>query len=56
MLEETAAYCPDRDPYLAPDHKLAAVERMASPFPEPRTGTKLTPTINGERIESRLVQ
>jgi integrase len=42
--------------HLAPDHKLAAVERMATAFPEPKTDTKLTPTIDGKKVESRLVQ
>jgi integrase len=42
--------------HLAPDFKLAAVERMATVFPGGETDTKLTPTIESKRTESRLVQ
>ncbi|HYL46546.1 MAG TPA: site-specific integrase [Candidatus Limnocylindrales bacterium] len=42
--------------HLAPDHKLAAIERMATAFPEPTTDTKLTPTILHEKPVSSLMQ
>lgn len=42
--------------HLAPDFKLAAVERMATAFPGAQTDTKLTPTIEDKKIESGLVQ
>jgi hypothetical protein len=45
-----------RHAHLAPDHKLAAVERMATAFPDLKTDTKLTPEIDVKKSESRLVQ
>jgi integrase len=43
--------------HLAPDHKLAAVERMATAFSEPKTDTILTPTLNEQsNSKARLVQ
>jgi integrase len=42
--------------HLAPDHKLAAVERMATAFPELKTDTKLTPAFENKKVESRLMQ
>lgn len=41
--------------HLAPDHKLAAVERMSAPF-FASTSTKLTPTIEGQKSASTMVQ
>jgi integrase len=42
--------------HLAPDYKLAAVERMATVFQNPKTDTKLTPTLEEQRHESAFVQ
>lgn len=42
--------------HLAPDYKLAAVERMATAFPDSQTDTKVTPTVDSKTCESRLVQ
>jgi integrase len=42
--------------HLAPDHKLAAVERMATAFPQLKTDTKLTPTIESQKGTSGMVQ
>jgi integrase len=42
--------------HLAPDHKLAAVERMAVAFPELKTDTKLAPAFEVKKAESRLMQ
>lgn len=42
--------------HLAPDHKLAAVERMAIAFPELGTDTKLTPAFEVKKAEPRLMQ
>jgi integrase len=42
--------------HLAPDYELAALERMATSFPDSTTGTKLTPTIGRQISESRVVQ
>ena len=44
--------------HLAPDHKLAAVERMAIAFPELRTDTKLTPAfeVKKSRTEANAIK
>jgi integrase len=42
--------------HLAPDYKLAAVERMATVFQSSKTDTKLTPILEERRHESALVQ
>jgi len=42
--------------HLAPDHKFAAVERMASSFPDSKTDTKLTPAFEGQKTVSSMVQ
>jgi integrase len=42
--------------HLAPDFKLAAVERMAAAFPDSQTDAKLTPTIQRGRVGSSVVQ
>lgn len=42
--------------HLAPDFKLAALERMASSFPDSKTDTKLAPALEHQNAESRLVQ
>jgi len=42
--------------HLAPDHKLAAVERMAVAFPELKTDTKLTPAFEVKKAEPRVMQ
>ncbi len=41
--------------HLAPDYKLAAVERMASTFAD-STSTKLAPTLEGRKAVTSLVQ
>ncbi len=41
--------------HLAPDYKLAAVERMASSFAD-STSTKLTPTLEGPEPVTTMVQ
>lgn len=43
--------------HLAPDYKLAAVERMAISFPHSKTGTILTPALEEQsNSKARLVQ
>jgi integrase len=43
--------------HLAPDYKLAAVERMATSFPDSKTDTKLTPTLEEQsNSEVQIVQ
>jgi len=42
--------------HLAPDYKLAAVERMAASFSGSETDTKLTPTLASQKIGSSMVQ
>jgi len=42
--------------HLAPDYKLAALERMATSFPDSKTDTKLTPTLEAQESGSKLVQ
>ena len=42
--------------HLAPDYKLAAVERMAASFSDSETDTKLTPTLNSQKVESSMMQ
>lgn len=42
--------------HLAPDYKLAALERMATSFPDSKTDTKLAPTVEDQIGESRIVQ
>ncbi len=42
--------------HLAPDYKLDAVERMARAFPASKTGTKLAPENEAERLLTSLVQ
>ncbi len=42
--------------HLAPDYKLAAVERMATVFQSSKANTKLAPTLEEQRRESVLVQ
>ncbi len=42
--------------HLAPDYNLNAAERMASSFPDSRTGTKLAPTLANQKPASNIVQ
>jgi integrase len=42
--------------HLAPDHKLAAVERMATSFPDSKTDTKPTPAPERQILGSRMIQ
>jgi hypothetical protein len=43
--------------HLAPDYQLAAVERMATSFPDSRTDTKLTPVLNEQLVtDGQFVQ
>lgn len=42
--------------HLAPDYKLAAVERMAASFSGSETDTKLTPTLEGQKPGSGMMQ
>lgn len=42
--------------HLAPDYKLAALERMATVFQSSKTDTKLTPTLEHQTHDSALVQ
>ena len=42
--------------HLAPDYKLAAVERMAEAFPDSKSGTKVAPTFKAQEPVTTMVQ
>jgi integrase len=42
--------------HLAPDYKLAAVERMAQEFPDSQSSTRVAPTLDGEKPATVSVQ
>jgi len=56
LLQDETLAMVMRCAYLAPDDKLDAVERRATTFPGSKTGTKLVPAVEAEKLARRLLK